>query len=224
MSRPCAPHSRALIFAIGSVALLRALAVSVGVSLHGSGDSMPIATTPTVVAGAEPAQINAHGVPLIPAVNTAPNAAIDAPMFAIATPQLVTASGATPASPALPIPIDAGARLPAAATITDAGTTTPPLAEVPHARATLAVTAYPWGFVEVHGRPLGRSPMRVELSVGEHDVRVRADGLVNRRRVTVTAARTHARARRSRGVSGLDVVATTMAFLKWVPSSARPAA
>jgi serine/threonine-protein kinase len=49
----------------------------------------------------------------------------------------------------------------------------------------LTVTAYPWGFVEVDGRPLGRSPQRASLEPGPHVVTVRADQALKRRRVTL---------------------------------------
>ncbi len=52
------------------------------------------------------------------------------------------------------------------------------------------VTAYPWGFVEIDGRALGRSPVRARLDEGEHVVRVRADGLVKRRVARVAAGET----------------------------------
>jgi hypothetical protein len=52
---------------------------------------------------------------------------------------------------------------------------------------TLVVTVYPWGFVEVDGRPLGRAPVRAVLPEGEHRVRVRADDVVKTRRARVVA-------------------------------------
>ena len=103
-----------------------------------------------------------------------------------APPALVTLIATT----ALEAYVDAGATVAAEATATDAGTTAPSVAEAQNARGTLAVTAYPWGFVEVDGRELGRSPVRIELTAGEHNVLVRADGIVKRRRVTVAAGRT----------------------------------
>jgi serine/threonine-protein kinase len=53
------------------------------------------------------------------------------------------------------------------------------------ARATLTITAYPWGFIEVDGRPLGRSPQRATLDPGPHVVTVRAEQAVKRRRITL---------------------------------------
>jgi len=161
VATPAQSSSRALIFAVGSVALLLALTVSVGVSLLGAGGATPLVYAP-------------------------PSAAIDAAVFVIATPPLVADAATT----ALEAYVDAGATVAAEATATDAGTTAPSVAEAQNARGTLAVTAYPWGFVEVDGRELGRSPVRIELTAGEHNVLVRADGIVKRRRVTVAAGRT----------------------------------
>jgi len=57
-------------------------------------------------------------------------------------------------------------------------------------RGTLVVTAYPWGFVEIDGRALGRAPVRAILDEGEHRVRVRAEGTVKTRRARVVAGET----------------------------------
>jgi hypothetical protein len=57
-------------------------------------------------------------------------------------------------------------------------------------RGILVVTAYPWGFVEIDGRELGRAPVRALLDEGSHRVRVRADDVVKTRRATVVAGET----------------------------------
>lgn len=116
---------------------------------------------------------------------------------AATTSRRVDAALARQTPPAAPAPPAGPAR---AASVLDAGAPplavgaaepTAPDAAAPesNARGTLVVTAYPWGLVEIDGRALGRSPVRVELPAGEHSVLVRADAAIKRRTVTVTAGR-----------------------------------
>jgi hypothetical protein len=82
-----------------------------------------------------------------------------------------TASSTAAAPPAQPVPAVASS-------------------EAAPRRGTLVVTAYPWGFVEIDGRELGRAPVRALLDEGRHRVRVRADDVVKMRRATVVAGET----------------------------------
>jgi serine/threonine-protein kinase len=79
-----------------------------------------------------------------------------------------------PTAPATPIATSAAVAAPSPAT----------------RRGTLVVTAYPWGFVEIDGRALGRAPVRAVLDEGEHRIRVRADAVVRTRRARVVAGET----------------------------------
>jgi serine/threonine protein kinase len=82
---------------------------------------------------------------------------------------------------------DASTSPPADAPLDAGPPATPDAPTAAAARSTLVVTAYPWGLVEIDGRELGRSPVRLELSPGEHSVVVRADAVIKRRSITLLA-------------------------------------
>jgi hypothetical protein len=118
-----------------------------------------------------------------PAVDTTP-AAPSAPPAAEPRGPLAEAK-APPAEPATPPPVPAPA----------------PAAPAPRKPPSIAVTAVPAGEILVDGKPAGRAPCLVEVSAGEHEVRLRdrAQGVDARRRVTVKAPATPVRFALARG-------------------------
>jgi hypothetical protein len=112
-----------------------------------------------------------------------------APPDAVAT-RAPTSRAATPERSAAPrLPQPATSSSPPASSANASPSAQPIVAASPATprSGTLVVTVYPWGFVEVDGRPLGRAPVRAVLPEGEHRVRVRADDVVKTRRARVVA-------------------------------------
>lgn len=115
-----------------------------------------------------------------------------------AAPAPAPASPAAGAVAATPAPVPAPVQPP------------PPAAEAPQRAeraASIAVTAEPPGDVYVNGKRVGRSPLTVPLTRGDHEVRLRnaAEGVDVRRRVNVRGPGTPVRFALGRGA--LDVSA-----------------
>lgn len=109
---------------------------------------------------------------------------------------------AGPAAPSAPPAVEARAPLPEAKAPPSEPAKPPPApAPAPKKPPSIAVTAVPAGEILVDGKPAGRTPCLVEVSAGEHEVRLRdrAQGVDARRKVTVKAPATPVRFALARG-------------------------